>query len=71
MDKAKTIGQKWLTNELDLDFLTLKKCTKGQSNRFRKSIPKNPNPIFNSNESDSIRTWIDLNRINSNESVSD
>ena len=29
----KTVGQKWLANELDLNFLTLKKCTKGQSNR--------------------------------------
>ena len=33
MDKTRTIGQKWLVNELDLHFLTLKKCTKGQSNR--------------------------------------
>ena len=33
MDKTRTIGQKWLANELDLQFLTLKKCTKGQSNR--------------------------------------
>ena len=33
MDKTRTIGQKWLANELDLHFLTLKKCTKGQSNR--------------------------------------
>ena len=33
MDKTRTIGQKWLANELDLQFLTLKKCTKGQFNR--------------------------------------
>ena len=33
MDKTRTIGQKWLANELKLHFLTLKKCTKGQSNR--------------------------------------
>ena len=33
MDKTRTIGQKWLTNELDLHFLTLKKCTQSQSNR--------------------------------------
>ena len=33
MDKTRTIGQKWLAKELDLHFLTLKKCTKGQSNR--------------------------------------
>ena len=33
MDKTRTIGQKWLANELDLHFLTLKKCTKGQPNR--------------------------------------
>ena len=33
MDKTRTIGQKWLVNELDLHFLTLNKCTKGQSNR--------------------------------------
>ena len=33
MDKTRTVGQKWLANELDLHFLTLKKCTKGQSNR--------------------------------------
>ena len=32
MDKTRTVGQKWLANELDLQFLTLKKCTKGQSN---------------------------------------
>ena len=30
MDKTRTIGQKWLANELDLHFLTLKKCTKGR-----------------------------------------
>ena len=34
MDKTKTIGQKWLANELDLHFLALKKCTKFQSNRL-------------------------------------
>ena len=33
MDKTRSVGQKWLANELDLQFLTLKKCTKGQSNR--------------------------------------
>ena len=33
MDKTKTVGQKWLANEFDLHFLTLKKCTKDQSNR--------------------------------------
>ena len=33
MDKTGTVGQKWLANELDLHFLTLRKCTKGQSNR--------------------------------------
>ena len=33
MGKTRTIRQKWLANELDLHFLTLKKCTEGQSNR--------------------------------------
>ena len=33
MDEARTDGQKWLANELNLYFLILKKCTKGQSNR--------------------------------------
>ena len=33
MDKLRTVGKKWLAIELDLHFLTLKKCTKGQSNR--------------------------------------
>ena len=33
MDKTRTVGQKWLANELDLHFLTLKKYTKGQSNQ--------------------------------------
>ena len=33
MDKTRTVRQKWLANELDLQFLTLKKCIKGQSNR--------------------------------------
>ena len=33
MDKTRTVGQKWLAKELDFHFLTLKKCTKGQSNR--------------------------------------
>ena len=33
MDKTRTVGQKWLANELDLHFWTLKKCTKFQSNR--------------------------------------
>ena len=34
MDKTRTVGQKWLANELELHFLTLKRCTKGQSNRL-------------------------------------
>ena len=33
MDKTRTVGQKWLANEVDFNFLTLKKCTKGQFNR--------------------------------------
>ena len=33
MDKTRTVGHKWLANELDLQFLTLNKCTKFQSNR--------------------------------------
>ena len=33
MDKTRTVGQKWLANELNFHFFTLKKCTKGQSNR--------------------------------------
>ena len=33
MDKTRTVGKKWLANELDLHFLTLKKCTKNQFNR--------------------------------------
>ena len=33
MDKTRTVGQKWMANELDLHFLTLNKCTKFQSNR--------------------------------------
>ena len=33
MDKTRTVGQKWLANELDLQFLRLNKCTKFQSNR--------------------------------------
>ena len=37
MDKTRTVGQKWLTNEFGLHFLTLKKCTKGQSNRSIRS----------------------------------
>ena len=32
MNKTRTVGQKWLANELVLHFLTLKKCAKGQSN---------------------------------------
>ena len=32
MDKTRTVGQKWMANEPDLHFLTLKKCTKGQFN---------------------------------------
>ena len=38
MDKTRTVGQKRLANELDLHFLTLNKCTKGQSNRSILSI---------------------------------
>ena len=34
MDKTRTVGQKWLANELDIYILTLKKCTKGQFNRL-------------------------------------
>ena len=34
MDKTRTVGQKWLANELALHSSTLKKCTKGQSNRL-------------------------------------
>ena len=33
MDKTRTVGQKWLANELDLHFLILNKGTKFQSNR--------------------------------------
>ena len=32
MDKTRTINKKWLANELDLHFLTLKEYTKDQSN---------------------------------------
>ena len=32
-DKTRTVDQKWLANELYLHLLTLKKYTKGQSNR--------------------------------------
>ena len=32
MDKTRTIGQKWLANELIHSFLALKKCAKAQSN---------------------------------------
>ena len=34
MDETRTVGQKWLANEVDLHFLELKKCTKFQSNRL-------------------------------------
>ena len=34
MDKTRTLAQKWLANELDLQFLIIKECTKFQSNRF-------------------------------------
>ena len=34
MDKTRTVGQKWLTNKLDLQFLIIKECTKFQSNRL-------------------------------------
>ena len=33
MDKTRTVGQKWLANELNFHFLTLNKSTKFQSNR--------------------------------------
>ena len=33
MDKTRSVGKKWLANELDPHFLALKKCIKGQSNR--------------------------------------
>ena len=33
MDNTRTVGQKWLAEELDVYFLTLEKFTKGQSNR--------------------------------------
>ena len=32
MDKTRTIGQKYLANELILSFLALKKCAKAQCN---------------------------------------
>ena len=32
MDKTKTIGQKWLVNDLNFSFWALKRCTKFQSN---------------------------------------
>ena len=34
MDKTRTIGQKWLANELDLQFLIIRECIKFQSNRL-------------------------------------
>ena len=34
MDKTITVGEKWLVNELDLQFLIIRKCTKFQSNRL-------------------------------------
>ena len=34
MDKTITVGQKWLVNELDLQFLIIRKCTRFQSNRL-------------------------------------
>ena len=34
MDKTRTDGQKWLANELDLQFFIIRKCTKFQSNRL-------------------------------------
>ena len=33
MDKTRTVDKKCLAEELDLHFLTLNKCTEGQSNR--------------------------------------
>ena len=34
MDKTRTAGQNWLANELDLQFLIIRECTKFQSNRI-------------------------------------
>ena len=34
MDKTRTVHQKWLANELDLQFLIIRECTKFQSNRL-------------------------------------
>ena len=32
MDKTRTVGQKWLANELDVQFLIIRECTKFQFN---------------------------------------
>ena len=32
MDKPRTVGKKWLANELDLQFLIIRECTKFQTN---------------------------------------
>ena len=34
MDKTRTVGQKWLANELDLQFLIIRECIKFQANRL-------------------------------------
>ena len=34
MDKTRTVGQKWLAQELDLQFLMIRECTKFQSSRL-------------------------------------
>ena len=34
MDKTRTVGQKWLANEFDLQFLIIRECTKFQSKRL-------------------------------------
>ena len=49
MDKTRTIGEKWLANELDLHFLALKKSIKFQSNR---SILSKVNVITNYKSTD-------------------
>ena len=34
MEKTRTVGQKWLANELDFQFLIIREFTKFQSNRL-------------------------------------
>ena len=34
MEKTRTVGQKWLANELDLQFLIIREYTKFQFNRL-------------------------------------